>query len=79
MSRQIYDYPELIESGETLVPVSKACKELFNPPISIPTGVRHYSVGVRDAILRTVKVGGSRCTTASEVKRFTLAQLEVVS
>ena len=58
MSKQLYDYPELLESGEPLVPMSKACEELFNPSISKPTGVRHYHVGVRDAILRTVKIKG---------------------
>ena len=73
---EIFDYPELIESGEPLTPMSRACVELFNPPISKPTGVRYYIDGVRGVLLKTVRIGGVRCTTAAEVKRFSLAQLE---
>ena len=72
---QIFDYPELLESGDKLVPLNAACEELFNPPISRPTINRYSNVGVRNVILRTVLIGGTRCTTASEVKRFSLAQL----
>jgi hypothetical protein len=75
MSNKVYDYAELIESGEKLVPLSEAC-EFFRPPVSKPTIIRHYSFGIRGEILRTVKVGGIRCTTVSEIKRFMLAQLE---
>jgi len=75
MSNKIFDYPELLESGDKLVPLNAACEELFNPPISRPTINRYSSIGVRDVKLRTVLIGGTRCTTASEVKRFSRAQL----
>jgi len=74
MSNKIFDYPELLESNEELVPLTKACKE-FRPPISLPTIIRYASVGVREVKLRTVLIGGTRCTTASEIKRFSRAQL----
>ena len=71
---EIYDYPELLEGNEELVPLTEAC-ELFRPPISRATIERYFRVGVRGVVLRTVLMGGSRCTTASEVKRFELEQL----
>jgi len=74
MSGKIYDYPELLEGDEELLPFAKACKE-FRPPVSIPTINRYSSDGIRNAVLRTVKIGGTRCTTLSEIKRFSLAQL----
>lgn len=76
MSNIIFDYPELLENDEELVPLTRACKELFRPPISKPSIDRFAYVGVRDEFLRTVKIGGIRCTTKSEVKRFSLAQLQ---
>ena len=75
MTNEIFDYPELLESNEELIPLTEACKK-FRPPVSRPTIGRYVRVGVRDVILRTVKVGGCRSTTLSEIKRFSLAQLE---
>jgi hypothetical protein len=74
MSNNIFDYPELLEGDDDLIPLTEACKK-FRPPISRPTIERYIRVGVRDVVLRTVLMGGNRCTTASEIKRFSRAQL----
>ena len=75
MSNTIFDYPELLEGDEELLHLSQACKK-FRPPISRPTIERIIRIGVRDVVLRTVLVGSRRYTTSSEIKRFTLAQLQ---
>ena len=74
MSNKIFDYPALLEGDEELIPLTEACKK-FRPPISKPTIDRHYTVGVRGVILKTVRMGGIRCTNLTEIRRFELAQL----
>ena len=75
MTDTIFDYRELIESGEELIQLSQACKE-FNPPISDPTSWRYVCDGVRGKKLKTVKVGARRFTTRAAIHEFKIAQLE---
>ena len=72
---KIFDYPELLEGDEELLLLNRACKK-FKPPVSEPTIWRFASIGVRDAVLRTILIGSRRYTTESEIRRFTLAQLQ---
>ena len=75
MPNKILDYAELLEGDEELFPLTEACKK-FRPPISRPTIDRYCTVGVRDEVLRTVRIGGIRCTTQTEIRRFSIAQLQ---
>jgi hypothetical protein len=71
----IFDFAELLESNEQLLCLNEACKK-FRPPISRPTMERLIRDGVRGCVLRTILVGSRRFTTESEIRRFSLAQLQ---
>ena len=71
----IFDFPELLEGNEQLLTMEQAGKALRLPK-SRETVERYIRTGVRDAVLRTVKIGSRRCTTLSEIRRFELAQLQ---
>jgi len=70
---EIFDYPELLDSGEELIPFRESLKFFPTRP-SKSLGERWLRDGARGSVLKTIKIGARRYTTKGAIDQFIRGQ-----
>jgi len=74
--KEVYDFPELMESGEPLLTFAEAVK-LFPMQVNRIMFDRWIRIGCRGSILKTVRFGLRRYTTESAIREFIRGQFNL--